>query len=133
MAILWETATGQPTHSPLIPHVILRARYLFLARDPNLFLLLLSIALRSFSLALSIHFTRLPPGSFSSSPRCLIPLRNCIPGVVRLRSAPTESSRDASLSASGFNCPSMPDDDASSGRARAPFQPNVLEREVSLL
>lgn len=58
--------------------------------------------------------------------RYFIPLRNCIPSVVKPRPAPTESSQDASLSASRFNCLSMP-----SRRARS--RPNVLERGIASL
>lgn len=63
-----------------------------------------------------VYFAPLPPCSFPSPSLLHSPLRNCIPSVVKPRPAPTESSQDASLSASRFNCLSMPDD-AFSARA----------------
>lgn len=113
MAMLWETATGQPAHSPLI---FLRSRALSLLclRSKSLLLPLypaiLSLSFQHTSTLLLFHLVH------SLLPRHLNPLRNCIPSVVKPRPAPTESSRDASLSASCFNCLSMPDD-AFSARA----------------
>lgn len=102
-----------------------RALYLFPMRGPDLFLLLL--LLLPVLLSFSIHFAPLPLVLFS--PRHFALLQNCIPSIVRPRPAPTESSRDASLSVSRFNCLSM-------SRTMPPRRAISTERsreEVSLL
>lgn len=130
MAMLWETATGQPAHSPLI---VQRDRecYLFPAYSPNLFFLsILGILSLSLSLSLPylhVRFALLFHLVHSHLPRYFILLRNCIPSVVKPRPAPTESSQDASLSASRFNCLSMPDD-AFSARAIPSERPRERHR-----
>lgn len=126
MAMLWETATGQPARSPPHRSAIVRAISSpptvqissSLSRHPPLSLSLFLSHIHTSTLLLFhlVHFLL---------PRYFIPLRNCIPSVVKPRPAPTESSQDASLSASRFNCLSMP-----SRRARS--RPNVLGRDASL-
>lgn len=127
--MLWETATGQPAHSPSSSCDC--KRYLFSACGPNLFFFLsIPPSSPSPSLCLSntrIHFVLLSSGYILFSPATSIPLRNCIPSIVKPRPAPTESSRDASLSTSRFNCLSMPDD-AFSARAIPSERPRERHR-----
>lgn len=107
MAMLWETATGQPVHFPLVTARAISSPCVVQISSP-------SSSSSAPCPAIVLHPFR------SSSTRSLLPrhfalLQNCIPSIVRPRPAPTESSRDASLSVSRFNCLSM-SDDASSTR-----------------
>lgn len=114
------------------PLIVLRLQALSLLRLRSKSLLLpLYPAILSPSHSLSFQHTHPFCSSFiwlhSLLPRYLIPLRNCIPSIVKPRPAPTESSRDASLSTSRFNCLSMPDD-AFSARAIPSERPRERHR-----
>lgn len=129
MAMLWETATGQRAHSPFI---VQRSRALSLPRLQFKFLLPLYPAILFLSFSHTYAHTHTSTLLLfhlvhSLLPRYFIPLRNCIPSVVKPRPAPTESSQDASLSASRFNCLSMPDD-AFSARAIPSERPRERHR-----
>lgn len=129
MAMLWETATGQPAHSPSSSCDC--KRYLFSACGPNLFFFL-SIPPSSppLSLCLSntcIHFVLLSSGYILFSPATSFRYETAFRASLNLAPRLPKVSRDASLSTSRFNCLSMPDD-AFSARAIPSERPRERHR-----
>jgi len=117
----YRAACSFPLHRPAIASAI---------SSP----LAIQISFSFYSAILSLFPTHTHPLCSSSTwftlspyPRYFIPLRNCIPSVVKPRPASTESSRDTSLSANRFNCLSMPDD-TFSARAIPSERPREKQR-----